>query len=322
MPRPRGARKSAHVIVVGNEKGGSGKSTIAVHIAVALLNAGQQVVTVDLDSRQKTLTQYIENRRAWAKRSGAAMLVPDHFCIAQANSVRVDSNESAECRSFLTAISMVEHTSDFLVIDTPGTDSYLMRLAHAMADTLITPLNDSFVDFALLGLVDADTYTLSQVSQYAAMIAEAKRKRREVDSKETDWIVMRNRLSNLRSRSRERLSATISELGARLGFRCVDGLVERLVYRDYFPRGLTAMDDIKKAALGRYSARSHQNARSEIESVIAALRLPLNEKAAERALAKMAPLPLFSTLAEPCSSPALPETDLPAAASDAPPLPH
>ena len=44
---------SAHVVVLGNEKGGSGKSTTAFHIAVALLKAGQRVATIDLDCRQK-----------------------------------------------------------------------------------------------------------------------------------------------------------------------------------------------------------------------------------------------------------------------------
>ena len=57
---------SAHVIVIGNEKGGTGKSTVSMHLAIALLNMGQRVATIDLDSRQKSLTHYVENRRAWA----------------------------------------------------------------------------------------------------------------------------------------------------------------------------------------------------------------------------------------------------------------
>src|SRR6266567_1006192 len=60
---------SPHVIVVGNEKGGSGKTTVAMHIAIALMKAGQRVATIDLDSRQKSLTHYIANRGAWAKRT-------------------------------------------------------------------------------------------------------------------------------------------------------------------------------------------------------------------------------------------------------------
>src|SRR3954454_23839204 len=91
-----GIPRSAHVIVLGNEKGGSGKSTTAMHVAVALLKAGQRVATIDLDSRQRTFTRYVENRRESGQRSGAALQVPDHFAVARAEGVRVDENEAAE----------------------------------------------------------------------------------------------------------------------------------------------------------------------------------------------------------------------------------
>ena len=139
---------SAHVIVLGNEKGGSGKSTTAMHIAVALLQAGQRVATIDLDSRQKSFTHYIDNRRGWAARAGVQLEIPVHYCIARGCGVRLDEIEAQEFAAFAQAVSAVEQSHDFVVIDTPGTDSYMMRLAHSMADTLITPLNDSFVDAA------------------------------------------------------------------------------------------------------------------------------------------------------------------------------
>ncbi len=144
--------------MLGNEKGGSGKSTTALHIAVALLKAGQRVATIDLDSRQQSFTRYIENRRAWAKRTGIDLELPHHCCVALGNSMQIEDNEVSEFGQFSAAVSAVEKTCDFIVIDTPGTDSYLMRLAHSMADTLVTPLNDSFLDFDVLGAVDPTTY--------------------------------------------------------------------------------------------------------------------------------------------------------------------
>ena len=39
------SRGLPHVIVVGNEKGGSGKTTIAMHIAVALMKSGQRLAS-------------------------------------------------------------------------------------------------------------------------------------------------------------------------------------------------------------------------------------------------------------------------------------
>ncbi len=158
---------SAHVIVLGNEKGGSGKSTTAMHVAVALLQAGQRVATIDLDSRQKSFTHYIENRREWAARSGAKLEIPKHFCVARGFGVRLDEIEAQEFAAFAQAVSAVEQSHDFVVIDTPGSDSYLMRLAHSMADSLITPLTDSFVDFDVLGTIDQSTFEVAGVSHYA-----------------------------------------------------------------------------------------------------------------------------------------------------------
>src|ERR1700734_3960169 len=180
---------SAHVIVLGNEKGGSGKSTTAMHVAVALLQAGQRVATIDLDSRQKSFTHYVENRRDWAARTGIQLAVPVHFCVARGFGLRLDEIEGQEFAAFAEAVSAVEQTHDFVVIDTPGSDSYLMRLAHSMADTLITPLNDSFIDFDVVGTIDQSTFEVAGGSHYAEMVREAGRQRRLGDGGLTAWIV-------------------------------------------------------------------------------------------------------------------------------------
>src|ERR1041384_5447446 len=75
----QGQSGSAHVVVLGNEKGGSGKSTTALHIAVALMKAGQRVATIDLDCRQQSFTRYIGNRSAWARRTGLDLEIPVHW---------------------------------------------------------------------------------------------------------------------------------------------------------------------------------------------------------------------------------------------------
>jgi chromosome partitioning protein len=196
-----GKPNSAHVVVLGNEKGGSGKSTTAMHVAVALMQAGQRVATVDLDSRQRSFTHYIDNRRDWAARARIKLDVPEHFCVSRGAGLRIDEIEAQEFALFAQAVSTVESTHDFIIVDTPGSDSYLMRLAHSMADTLITPLNDSFVDFDVLGVVDPTTFELTGVSHYAEMVREARRQRRLVDGGLTDWVIVRNRLSTLGSRN-------------------------------------------------------------------------------------------------------------------------
>lgn len=152
---------SAHVVVLGNEKGGSGKSTTALHIAVALLKAGQRVATIDLDCRQQSFTRYVNNRSAWARRTKLDLELPTHRCIKLGETMQVAENENSEFLQFMEAVSAVESNFDFIVIDTPGTDSYLMRLAHSMADTLVTPINDSFLDFDVLGTVDPANYAVT-----------------------------------------------------------------------------------------------------------------------------------------------------------------
>jgi chromosome partitioning protein len=281
-----GPHKSAHVIVVGNEKGGSGKSTTAIHVAIALLKAGQKVATVDLDSRQKSLTHYVENRKMWARRETLALEIPLHFCVARSDGLRNDENEQAEFTAFAETIAAVEHNHDFVVIDTPGSDCYLMRLAHAMADTLITPLNDSFVDFDVLGTVDATTYALTGTSHYSEMVREARRQRRKVDQEAADWVVVRNRLSTLGSRNKRLLSEGLQQLGLQLGFRATDGFSERVIYREFFPRGLTALDAIDESTLGTRPNLSHVTAREEVQSLLGALMLPIDEKGKRRAAAR------------------------------------
>jgi chromosome partitioning protein len=277
---------SAHVIVLGNEKGGSGKSTTAMHVAVALLQAGQRVATIDLDSRQKSFTHYIENRRDWAERTRIKLDVPKHFCVARGFGLRLDDIEAQEFAAFAEAVSTVESTHDFVVIDTPGSDSYMMRLAHSMADTLITPINDSFVDFDVLGTVNPTTFATVGVSHYAEMVREARRQRRLVDGGMTDWVVVRNRLSTLGSRNKRLVGEGVVQLAKQLGFRFVDGFSERVVYREFFPRGLTALDDINEDTLGIRPTMSHMTARDEVKALIATLKLPIDERGKRRVAAR------------------------------------
>jgi chromosome partitioning protein len=281
-----GRPKSAHVIVLGNEKGGSGKSTTAMHVAVALLQAGQRVATIDLDSRQKSFTHYIENRRDWAERARIKLDVPQHFCVARGSGLRLDEIEAQEFSVFAEAISTVENTHDFVVVDTPGSDSYLMRLAHSMADTLITPLNDSFVDFDVLGRVDPTTFEVTGVSHYAEMVREARRQRRLVDSGLIDWVILRNRLSTLGSRNKRLVGEGVDALGRQLGFRAADGFAERLIYREFFPRGLTALDELNENTLGQRPNLSHVTARDEVQALIDALKLPVDMRGKRRAAAR------------------------------------
>src|SRR4029079_3541005 len=273
---------SAHVVVLGNEKGGSGKSTSALHIAVALMKAGQRVATIDLDCRQQSFTRYINNRAAWARRTVLDLELPVHRCIKLGETMQIADNENSELTQFTDAVSDVERTFDFIVIDTPGSDSYLMRLAHSMADTLVTPINDSFLDFDVLGTVDPQTYAVTGESHYSEMVRDTRRKRRQLDGVSSDWIVVRNRLSMIGSRNKQLVADGLNELSFRLGFRSGDGFAERVVYREFFPRGLTALDDIDEATLGTRPNLGHVTAREEVTTLLRQLKLPLDARGRPR----------------------------------------
>jgi len=279
---------SPHIIVIGNEKGGSGKTTVAMHVAVALLKAGQRVATIDLDSHQRTLSHYIEHRAAWADRVGMRLEQPEHVCIARGDAVRVDDNERGELADFARAIAATEGRADFVVIDTPPHDTYLMRLAHLIADTLITPLNDSFLDLDVLASVDPVSLGVIGSSHYADMVGDARRRRRAADGKSPDWVVMRNRLTVLSSRHKRCIGADLAQLSRWLSFRVLDGLSERLVYRQLFPRGLTALDYAPEWKQLPDLNISVGGACREVAALKRALHLPMNERGEGRAAARAA----------------------------------
>jgi chromosome partitioning protein len=268
--------RSVHVIVVANEKGGSGKSTVALNIAIGLMKRGQRVATIDLDSRQRSLTHYIENRRAWAQRIARDLETPEHICIDENINYSTAQDGVATSKALIDAVEALADTHDFIVIDTPGHDSYLMRRAHSMADTLITPLNDSFVDLDVLGSFDADSFGVTGISHYSKTVEEARHQRLVSGHIATDWIVMRNRLSMLASRNKRLVIAGLQELAGRLGFRCIEGLGERVIFRELYLRGLTALDELDEIALGTRPTMSHVTARQELEILLDAMNLGLS----------------------------------------------
>jgi len=272
--------RSAHVIVVGNEKGGAGKSTLSIHLAVALLKAGRKVACIDLDTRQQTLTRFFENRQSWSANAPWPIEMPRHCAMERGESSDMRANEAHEFALFAEAIGAVEHDYEFVVIDTPASDSYLMRLAHSLADTLVSPLNDSYIDVDVFSRVHHDRSQRGAVAHYADLVMEARRKRRLVDNGVIDWVMVRNRMASIASNNARQIAVSISRLADELRFRVADGLHDRVIFRELFPIGLTALDPIEEGAAGPLTA-SQQAARREIETLVAALDLPAREPGIE-----------------------------------------
>lgn len=258
------APNAPHRIVFANEKGGTGKSTTAVHVAIALAYQGAKVAAIDLDPRQRTLHRYLENRSETEKRREID-LPGVRFAVFQGDTI-----EELDALAEELGAGM-----DFLLFDTPGRDDPFARHAATGADTLVTPLNDSFVDFDLIGQVDAETFKVRRLSFYAELIWEARKKRAMATIKdnrrEMDWVVVRNRTQHVEARNMRRLDGALTELSKRVGFRIANGLSERVIYRELFPSGLTLLD---KGHLGELGT-SHLVARQELRALLSALGLPL-----------------------------------------------
>ena len=251
---------AAHLIVFANEKGGSGKSTSAVHTAVALAQMGRDVAAIDLDTRQRTLARYLENREATVRRQGVALPTPTYEVFDPARGVAVTDRLRA-----------LAERHEMVVVDTPGRDDPHARAAIERADTLVTPINDSFIDLDLIGQVDPVTYAIKRPSFYAELVWEARKVRARTDGGTVDWVVMRNRLQHLEARNMRRVAAALGELSRRVGFRVIPGLSERVVFRELFPKGLTLLD---LAAIGDDVGIAHIAARQELRELVAGLALP------------------------------------------------
>jgi len=284
-----------HVVVIGNQKGGSGKSTFAMHIIVALLKAGKRVASFDLDLNQQTLTRYLANRRDWDRDHERKLELPDYYPVKERDAYDtarnlkqfiaqfkkdarahkedfIDSStlsHSADLRQFISQLREIGRADkhDFIVIDTPSGVQHLSLIAHGMADTLITPINDSFFDLDVLVAMERSD-SEPQLSAYANMVWRALEARRRVSGRATDWIIVRNRLESGDSSNHRQVARVLEVVQRTLGFRIARGLLERPAYREFFAAGLTVFDLAEKLESSAESDKTNLLARLEIENLI------------------------------------------------------
>ncbi len=274
-----------YVIVVGNEKGGTGKSTTAMHLIVALAKLNFKIGSIDLDARQSSLSRYIANRREYAEESGQALEMPSHRSVLRAT-CEMRSEAEAEERARLRRAFADLASCDFIVIDTPGSDAYLSRLAHEHADTLITPINDSFLDIDVLAQIDRRRREVIAPSRYSQMVWEQNNRRVLTGQPPIDWVVMRNRLSHVEARNKREIAALLTQLAQRIGFRLAPGFGERVVYRELFLKGLTMLDLPEAGESGLPPNPSHMAGRAEIRALLQTIGL---HQAADAAAATRGP---------------------------------
>ncbi len=262
----------AHIIVVGNEKGGSGKSTTSMHIATALSRMNHKVSVMDIDLRQRSLGRYLQNRVAFCKEQNVRLPIPKYQRLPDVNRETLREGENPYDQRMAAAVALLEPDSDFILIDCPGSHTRLSKVAHSLADTLVTPLNDSFVDFDVLAQVDSTGTEIKGPSVYSEMVWGARQLRSKAGLNPIDWVVVRNRLGAQNMVNKQKMGAALENLGKRIGFRVAPGFSERVIFRELFPRGLTLLD-LKDVGVKQLNI-SNVAARQELRELIKALRLP------------------------------------------------
>ena len=249
---------TAKIIVFANEKGGTGKSTLAMHTIVALLRSGKKVASFDLDARQGSLTHYIENRKMFAKERNIPLPMPEHTCWTE---------EMGKIYTLRGQIEKVINTVDAIVIDTPGAHTELGQQAMVLSNSLITPLNDSLVDLDVLAAVDGNSMKIKGPSHFAQTVWEMRQQRMMERKPPINWVVVRNRLLYNKSRNSQNMSILLNALARRIHFALAGGISERVVFRELFLKGLTLLD-FQDTNIRASNTNSSNTARQELSGLI------------------------------------------------------
>ncbi len=241
-----------------------------MHILVNILRLGASVGTIDIDARQGTLSRYIENRKNYIAQTGIPLPQSEHIRLYRSEAEYSGDAKNEDQKNLENALESLSH-KDYIIIDTPGSDTYISRLAHSHANTIITPINDSFIDLDVIMQLDSLHDNLKP-SIYAEMIWEQKKERAIRNKQSIDWIVMRNRLSNIQAKNKLEMESILSLLSKRLGFRFSAGFGERVIFRELFLKGLTLLD---LEDTGQTLTLSHISAKQELRNLIDMMRLPI-----------------------------------------------
>ncbi len=244
-----------------------------MHVATALARMGHKVGVLDLDLRQKTFGRFIENRRAYLDKIDIDLPTPAFRDLPEVERSSLAPGENPYDRRLSVAVAGMEADSDFILIDCPGSHTRLSQVAHSLADTLITPLNDSFVDFDLLAHIDPETDRVKGPSVYSEMVWNARQLRAQAGLKPIDWVVVRNRLGAQMMHNKKKMGDALNDLSRRIGFRVAPGFNERVIFRELFPRGLTLLDLRDIGVVGQMNI-SNVAARQELRDLMKALNLP------------------------------------------------
>jgi chromosome partitioning protein len=200
------------------------------------------------------------------------LAIPHHHVIDTAPQDSRTVAEEDERRRLAEAVDDLRSRCDVIVLDCPGGDPPLARSAHQLADCLVTPINDSFVDLDLLLQFRPGSFQVLDLGVYFRLIWQIRNERRKANQDVFDWVVLRNRLSGLADQNKRNLIWVLEKIAPIMRFRLADGLGERIIFRQLFQQGLTVFD-IDEPDVGLAPTKSHSAALGELHGLLDALHL-------------------------------------------------
>ncbi len=253
-------------ITIGSFKGGTGKTTLTAVLGTALANRGIKTSIIELETNTKPLARF-EAARSFADlpTSSVAELAlsggnPDIRDWQMMLSRQIEQAKVRGCQ--------------LTIIDTGSVWKPEVIAAHLLADLVLTTVTESPID--LYQFMPGAGPNMQANHPYAELINLVRRNAEKTNKVNFDWTLCINRRSHLRTRVGDSVYQRLQSFTRATDVSLMDGLTDRVAYRNMMETGVTPLDDIS----GEPIARSALAARTEVARLVSTVLTKLKPETA------------------------------------------